>query len=44
MGKISFGGLLLAKVSLMLDLSMRLLPLRRQVFSLGKVFGVLKFP
>jgi hypothetical protein len=43
MGKTSFGGLLLAKGSLMLDLSIRFLLSRRQFISLGKVFGGPRF-
>jgi hypothetical protein len=43
MGKTSFGGLLHAKGSLMLDLSIRFLLTRRQLISPGKVFGRPKF-
>jgi len=43
MGKTSFGGLLLAKGSLMLDLSIRFLLTRRQFIFPEKVFGGTKF-
>jgi hypothetical protein len=43
-GNISFGGLLLIKGSLMLDLFIRLLLAKRQFTLLEKVFGGLRFP
>jgi hypothetical protein len=43
MGKISFGGLLHAKGSLMVDLSIRFLLTRKQLISPGKVFGEPRF-
>jgi hypothetical protein len=43
-GKTSFGGLLLTKRNLMLDLSIRFLLAKRKFTSLGKVFGGSRFP
>jgi hypothetical protein len=43
MGRISYGGLLLTKGKLMLDISIRLLLAKRLFIFLGKVFGGPRF-